>query len=191
VLGDTAYGGAELRHVMRASLSVELVAPPPAAQVKANGFAAKDFDQDIARGQATCPRGHHAKALRMSWSSEHGMHFPLFTWDKKTCAQCDAHEACVGKRRGGKVLKLHPYEQEVRRARQQWDNPDTREIYRVRSQCERLVNQVVRHGGRQSRAFGLQSAQLQAHAIAMRCNLALFAKQMLSAQQRPVLEIAA
>ena len=44
----------------------------------------------------------------------------------------DAHEACVGKRRGGKVLKLHPYEQEVRRARQQWDNPDTREIYRVR-----------------------------------------------------------
>ena len=86
-----------------------------------------------------------------------------------------------------KVLKLHPYEQEVRRARQQWDNPNTREPYRVRSQCERLVNQVARQGGRQARAFGL----LQAHAIAMRCNLALFAKQMLSAQQRPVLENAA
>ena len=43
-------------------------------------------------------------------------------------------------------------------------------------------------------SFGLQSAQsaqLQAHVIAMRCNLALFAKQMLSAQQRPVVEMAA
>ena len=191
VLGDTAYGGAELRHVVRATLSVELVAPPPEGHVKANGFARKDFDVDMARKQATCPRGHCATTQRMSWSSELGMHFPVFRWNKKTCAHCDAHQACVGKHGGGKALTLHPYEQEVRRAREQWDNPDVRELYRTRSQCERLINQVVRHGGRQARAFGLQSAQLQAHVIAMRCNLALFAKQMLSAQQRPVIEIAA
>ena len=191
VLGDTAYGGAELRHVVRATLSVELVAPPPKGNVKANGYTRKDFDVDMARKQATCPRGNGATTLSMSWSSELGMHFPIFRWSKKICAHCDAYQACVGKHGGGKTLTLHPYEQELRRAREQWDNPDVRELYRTRSQCERLINQVVRHGGRQARAFGLQSAQLQAHVIAMRCNLALFAKQMLSAQQRPVIEIAA
>jgi hypothetical protein len=191
VLGDTAYGGAELRHVVRASLSVQIIAPPPAVRCKDNGFSRNDFDIDIAEKRATCPRGRSATALRMSWSSDHAVHCPVFTWNKQTCADCDARVECIGKRSGGKFLAVHPYEQEVRRAREQWDNVDVRELYRARSQCERLIHQIVRHGGRQACSFGLQSAQLQAHVIAMRCNLALFAKQMLSAQQRPVVEMAA
>lgn len=127
----------------------------------------------------------------MAWSKDLDAHQPVFTWNKQTCAGCDAREACIGKRSGGKFLAIHPYESEVRRARELWDNPDVRELYRARSQCERLINQVVRHGGRQARSFGLQSAQLQAHVIAIRCNLALFAKQMLEAQRRPVLQNAA
>jgi len=181
VLGDTAYGGAELRYVVRKSISVEIVAPPPATRSKENGFSRSDFEIELAEKRATCPRERNATGFRMSWSSEQGAHYPVFTWNKQTCAGCDARKACIGKRSGGKFLALHPYEHEVRRAREQWDDPVVRKLYRVRSQCERLVNQVVRHGGRQASSYGLQSAQLQAHAIAMRCNLALFAEQMLRA----------
>jgi hypothetical protein len=191
VLADTAYGGAELRYVVRKSISVELIAPPPSVRSKDNGFSRNDFDIEIVEKRATCPRGRSATGLRMAWSKDLDAHQPVFTWNKQTCAGCEAREACIGKRSGGKFLAIHPYESEVRRARELWDNPDVRELYRARSQCERLINQVVRHGGRQARSFGLQSAQLQAHVIAIRCNLALFAKQMLRAQELSVLDNAA
>jgi hypothetical protein len=191
VLGDTAYGGAELRYVVRGSTSVQLIAPPPPVRSKDNGFSRNDFDTEVSQKRATCPQGRSSTGFRMAWSKDLDAYQPVFTWNKQTCADCEAREACIGKRSGGKFLAIHPFESEVRQAREQWDNPDVRELYRVRSQCERLINQVVRHGGRQARAFGLQSAQLQAHVIAMRCNLALLAKQMLIAQQRSALENAA
>ena len=52
-----------------------------------------------------------------------------------------------------------------------------------RSQCERLVNQMTRHGCRRARGWGLGSAQLQAHLIAMRCNLQLLARVLAKRDQ--------
>ena len=63
---------------------------------------------------------------------------------------------------------------------------EVRRLYRIRSQCERLVNQVTRHGGRTARSFGLGAAQLQAHLIAMRCNLGVLAKQSQRAESSAV-----
>ena len=48
--------------------------------------------------------------------------------------------------------------------------------YPDRSRFERLNHQLTRHGARQARAWGLAAANLQAHAIAMRCNLQLLAE---------------
>lgn len=42
-----------------------------------------------------------------------------------------------------------------------------------------VVHQVVRYGGRQARSVGLGRAQWQAHLIALRCNLSVFAEQAL------------
>ena len=78
----------------------------------------------------------------------------------------------------GKLLLLHPFERELRQARELWEQPQVREMYRVRSQCERLINQVVRHGARKARAFGLGAAQLQVHIIAIGCNLAVLARML-------------
>lgn len=81
-------------------------------------------------------------------------------------------------RKAGRALDLHPHEQELRAAREAWEDPDVRREYRERSQCERLISQVIRHGGRQARAWGQDAANLQAHAIMMRCNLELFARNL-------------
>ena len=37
-------------------------------------------------------------------------------------------------------------------------------------------NQVIRHGGRRARTWGLAAANVQVHLIAMRCNLGLLAQ---------------
>jgi hypothetical protein len=81
-------------------------------------------------------------------------------------------------------MLLHPYEDELRAAREAWSQPETRALYRTRTQCERLVNQITRYGGRQARAFGLQHAQLQGHAIATASNLRLLAKAIATSARR-------
>ena len=94
------------------------------------------------------------------------------------------HERCQGKRQGGKRIRLHPHEQELRQARHDWLSPEFRQLYRKRSQWERAVNQMVRHGCRLARSWGLGSAQLQAHLIAMRCNLQLLTRVLARQEER-------
>ena len=184
VLGDTAYGGAELRHVVRATTGVQLVSPPPPTVAKQGRLTRKDFDVDLDAMSATCPSGHRAAGMRYAFTSEHQMHVPVFVWSKADCDACPRSRDCRGELKRGRFVMLHPFERELREARELWERPEVRRLYRTRSQCERLVHQAVRHGGRKARSFGLGAAQLQAHLIAIRCNLGVLAKQMLREERR-------
>ena len=179
VLGDTAYGGATLRHRVQQELQVKIVAPPPMGyQRRADGLGREAIEIDFEAHTATCAAGITTDDHRRVWSSEHRCTVSAFSWPKATCAACPLRQRCCGKRQGGHHVRLHPHEQQLRQARQEWQDPQVRELYRRRSQCERLVNQLVRHGGRRARGWGQGSAQLQAHLIAMRCNLQLLARAM-------------
>jgi hypothetical protein len=179
VLGDTAYGGATLRHRVKSELGVSLLAPPPPVSAKAtkelprNMFAI-DFDAQT----ATCPAGVTTDDhRRVNYAAYQGTS-SVFRWPTQCCQACPMKQQCIGDRKSGRTLRLHPHEQELRQARQDWDDPRVRDAYRKRSQCERLINQMVRHGGRRARSWGQGAAQLQAHVIAMRCNLQLLARAL-------------
>jgi len=179
VLGDTAYGGATLRHRTLATLDVRLVSPPalpPPNKRRPDALKRDDFTIDFQETTATCPQGIVADRHLKVWSKVHNCSTLVFVWNSKTCAACPVHERCRGTRKGGRRLQLHPHEQELRQARLEWQDAEIRALYRQRSQCERLVNQVVRHGGRRARSWGLGSANLQGHLIAMGCNLQLLAR---------------
>lgn len=179
LLGDTAYGSATLRHRAQAELGVKLITPPPPNTTKRkDAFGREDFKIDFSTPEATCPANIAADRYEHVWSKEHACWTLSFIWHKKVCATCPLHQQCQGKRQGGKRIRLHPYEEELRQARQDWVDPTVRSIYRKRSQCERLVNQMTRHGARRARSWGLGSVQLQAHMIAMRCNLQLLAQAL-------------
>lgn len=181
VLGDTAYGGARLRHIVAGVDGVELLAPPVPVPRSRDRIERRDMDIDLEAGTATCPEAATVP-MAWSWSSSDGVHIRRASWPKEVCSICPRHLACVPPKRAargwGRVIRLHAYESDLVAAREAWERPEVREDYRVRSQCERLVNQVIRHGGRQARAFGLGSANLQAHLIAMRCNLELLARHL-------------
>lgn len=174
VLGDTAYGAAELRHNAREDIGVSILSPPPAYNRKP--FGRDSIHINFEAQTATCAAGVTSELHRRIWSKEHDQYTSTFRWSKYDCKSCEYRQSCCGKRQGGKYVRLHPYEQELRDVRSQWEKPEIREAYRTRSQCERLVNQVTRHGGRQARSFGLQAAHLQAHAISITCNLQLLAR---------------
>ena len=75
-------------------------------------------------------------------------------------------------------IRLNPEEEELRRARVEWEEPEVREAYRVRSQVERLVDKMTRHGARRARQWGIAAARQQAYAIAAVNNLLVLAKAL-------------
>lgn len=195
VLADTAYGGAADRHHLAETYGITLIAPPPPIAASEHGTSRRDFDIDFAAMKATCPNGiTTSTSERVEGAQPH----IRFRWPLEACSTCPLRESCVRKsnkkvqgpgtapqphrpgrpRKAGRVLDLHPHEQELRAAREAWEDPDIRREYRERTQCERLISQVIRHGGRRARAWGQAAANLQAHAIVMRCNLELLARNL-------------
>ena len=192
-LGDSAYGGTPTRLAAR-KLGVELVAPPPAIQVRENVPLQKHlFAIDFDGVAATCPYGVTTTNHRMG--PFEGKLRSVYEWPLETCRACPLQRACVPKlrvdptpRRGqppkGRRLKLDVNEQALRKARAEW--PGLRDEYRRRGQGERLVARMTRFGARQARAFGLAAANLQAHLIAMASNLALLAVHLQGRPPEPV-----
>jgi hypothetical protein len=201
VLADTAYGGAADRHQLATMHGITLIAPPqPVAEGDGGGGSRSDFDIDFTALTATCPNGVTTDAVEHV--ANHVEPYMQFRWPIEACSVCPLAENCLRPKRErpsvsrapneplkpiqrrnrprttGRVLRLHPHERELRAARAAWADPDVRREYRERTQCERLISQVIRHGGRQARAWGQQAANLQAHAIVMRCNLELLARNL-------------
>lgn len=177
VLADTAYGGAELRHVVKSTVGVELLTPPPLDNRKKTGRLKKqDFKVDFVAETVTCPHGVTTGDFILVWNSKLSVHIRRYKWPQSACRNCPLREKCLYKKQASCRVELHPFERELRQARADWEKEEVRAAYRARTQCERLVNELVRHGGRRARAWGLGAAQLQAHSIVMRCNLRLLAK---------------
>ena len=198
VLGDTAYGGTPLR-IEAAELGVEIVAPPPPISLRegSNTLGKHEFDVDFAALEATCPAGVTTADHRVR-TSKNGVKRSVFSWPVSVCAACPMRNRCRpgweppppgptprGRPHCGKRLQLHPNERLLREVRARWNTEDYRREYRRRIEGERLVRGITRRGGRQAAAFGLVAANLQAHLIAMVCNLGVLARQSVESPPAP------
>jgi hypothetical protein len=182
VLGDTAYGGTALRMRLRDELGVKLIAPPPPnthRREDRRGRASVVIDFDART--ATCAAGITTDDCRQIWSSAYRCYVDHYRWPKAACNACPQASTCKGKSNAALSVRLHPHEKELRQAREEWSQPAVREIYRTRSQCERLIHRAVRHGARRARAWGLAPAHLQAHLIVLVANLKLLARALAAA----------
>jgi hypothetical protein len=178
VLGDTAYSGMALRHRAKRELGVKILAPPQTVAKRGDTLGREAIDINFETLTATCAAGIVAERHRRVWASAFRGTTYSFHWSKTDCKDCALRARCCGQRQGGHFVHLHPHEQLLRETREQWKAPAIRDMYRRRSECERLVNQMVRHGSRRARSWGLGAAQLQAHLIAIRSNLALLARTL-------------
>lgn len=190
VLADTAYGATAVR-VRLALEGVDLVAPPQMPSKKpTKGLRKEDFTIDFDRRVAVCPT--RVESMVCEEVPADDATILQFRWPRSACAACPLRSRCTPRTRAadepaptkgrpsrtGKRLRLHPEEQALRAARAQWRTPERRALYRRRTEVELLIANTVRAGGRQARAWGLQSAVLQAHSIAIHLNLAVIGREL-------------
>lgn len=174
VLGDTAYGGVELHHVARHQLGIDVLAPPQPIPVRKGTIPAARFNLDLATSTAVCPAGVAADMRT-------GKKGRWFRWSVAACKACSLRAECFGAASASRVVQVHHRHEELQELRARWEKPQTRQQYRDRSRCERLVSRAVQLGARKAVAFGLKAAVRQAHLTVMSNNLALLASAMASA----------
>lgn len=180
LLGDTAYGSASLRKRAERQWGVQIIAPPNKQTDSGERLGKNDFEVDVDEGWARCPNGVVSKQIGwVKYPDTHNRKAPRFLWPKQHCEDCPLKDRCSAvKKSGSSRVVFHPDEQALRRLRADWEQPETRQSYRKRSQGERLVNETVRRGARKAMAWGLGSAELQAYVIVMVNNLSLLAKAL-------------
>ncbi len=183
LLGDTAYGPARDRVKMAKEQGVRVLAPVPSPSKQGTKFPKAAFAVDFAAGTATCPNAVTSTSKTTVKAERAGDTATVFHWPSAICAACPLSAECCEKGRKNRTVTLHPFEEQLRAAKAQWAEDATRAEYRPRAQFERVNHLLVRHGGRKARAWGLPAANLQAHVIAMRCNLQLLA-EAIAAKER-------
>lgn len=174
VMGDTAYGGADLRHEMN-EVGVTMVAPAPAEPEK--GRTPKSaFAVDLEQKECRCPAGQVTHDYRTN--REDG-HVKEFRFAPEVCQACPLRDQCLGKRDKGRRVKLHRHETLLRQARADQKTTEFKERYRsTRPLVERANAELKRHGLRQARYVGPEKLDLQGLWTALALNMKRLFKRL-------------
>jgi hypothetical protein len=145
VLGDSAYGGGETRAALRAAGHLQTIKPIPLQSAVPGGFTVHDFRIDRSAGMVRCPAGVTAPITssgRVSFARE--------------CPSCPLRRRCTTAKQG-RVLHLHPHEDELRAARRRATTRSFQQSYRRwRPMVERSIAWLVADGCRRVPYRGIE-----------------------------------
>jgi hypothetical protein len=149
VLGDSAYGGGETRAALCAAGHLQTIKPIPLQSAVPGGFTVHDFRIDRSAGMVRCPAGITAPITssgRVSFA--------------RHCQGCPLRRRCTTAK-GGRVLHLHPHEDELRAARRRATTRSFQHSYRRwRPMVERSIAWLVADGCRRVPYRGIERNEL-------------------------------
>jgi Transposase DDE domain/Transposase domain (DUF772) len=149
VLGDSHYGSGETRAALGAAGHTQTIKPIPLQSAVPGGFTVHDFRIDQQAGTVRCPAGAVAP-ITSSGQASFARH----------CQGCPLRARCTTAKRG-RVLRIHPYEQELRAARRRAMTRSFQCSYRRwRPMVERSLAWLVADGCRRVPYRGIQRNDL-------------------------------
>jgi hypothetical protein len=149
VLGDTHYGAGETRAALRAAGHTQTIKPIPLASAVPGGFTVHDFRIDQQAGTVRCPAGHVAP-ITASGQASFARH----------CQGCPLRGRCTTAKRG-RILRIHPHEDELRAARRRAMTRGFQHSYRRwRPMVERSLAWLVADGCRRVPYRGVERNQV-------------------------------
>ncbi len=165
VLGDAAYGTADLRTRLQADGHTLVIKPPPLRPTIPGGFTSDDFRIDTDTDTVTCPAGHTTHLGRPQAGGHRQAQF------KTLCATCPLRERCTTSTTG-RTLTIHPQHTQLAAARREATNPAWQDEYRRwRPPVERGIAWLVAHGNRRVPYRGVTRNDTWLHHRAAALNL--------------------
>ena len=149
VLGDTHYGSGATRAALRAAGHTQTIKPIPLQSAVAGGFTIHDFRIDHQAAMVRCPAGVTAPITSSGRVSV-----------ARHCHGCPLRRRCTTAK-GGRIIRLHPHEDELRAARRQATTRSFQQSYRRwRPMVERSIAWLVADGCRRVPYRGIQRNEL-------------------------------
>jgi hypothetical protein len=149
VLGDTHYGSGETRAALTAAGHTQTIKPIPLASAVPGGFTVHDFRIDRQAGMVRCPAGATAP-ITSSGQASFARH----------CQRCPLRGRCTTAKRG-RILRIHPHEDELRAARRRATTRSFQQSYRRwRPMVERSIAWLVADGCRRVPYRGVERNQV-------------------------------
>jgi Transposase DDE domain/Transposase domain (DUF772) len=149
VLGDTHYGSGQTRAALRAAGHTQTIKPIPLQSPVPGGFTVHDFRIDQHAGMARCPAGYTAP-ITGSGQASFARH----------CQRCPLRQRCTTARQG-RILHIHPHEDELRAARRRAVTRGFQHSYRRwRPMVERSIAWLVADGCQRVPYRGIQRNDL-------------------------------
>jgi len=185
VIGDTAYGGMQVRQEMGER---EVIAPTVKG-TSGRGITKADFAIDVEQDLVRCPMGEETRAWRWVFvkpgAGKPRVRVKRFAFAKEVCRGCVRYGECVrDKRRRGRFITLHPQEEALQAARAFEGTDYFRGQYHQRLVVEHRIARLVRLGIRQARYFGRAKTLLQLLLAATVANLTLVAGKVAHTKRR-------
>jgi hypothetical protein len=149
VLADSAYGGGATRAALRAAGHAQTIKPLPLHSAVPGGFTIHDFRIDRSAGILRCPAGVTAPIASSGQVS-------FARW----CQGCPLRRRCTTAK-GGRTIRLHPHEDELRAARRRATTRSFQASYRRwRPMVERSIAWLVADGCRRVPYRGIDRNEL-------------------------------
>jgi transposase len=163
VVADMAYAGAGLRAEARENGTT--LVTKAARRPVGERLAKADFVIDCEAGTVTCPAG------RVAQFNFRAGHRTEAAFAVATCSVCPLATRCLNRPGAGKVIEIHPHEDQLQAAGQRRQKPDFERIMKKRPTVERKQAHWNAKGGRRSRYMGQSKTRLQAFWSAALVNL--------------------
>ncbi|HEY8450412.1 MAG TPA: IS1182 family transposase, partial [Bacillota bacterium] len=136
-IGDTAYGGGELRAEL-AARKIELVAPTSPVPSRNGLYPKTDFTIDLDAETCRCPAGHLAeKVYRRNDGS-----LRAFQFAAALCSQCPLQPQCTRTPARGRIVTVHRRERLLQQARAFEQTEAFKRRYRQRPKIERKLAEM-------------------------------------------------
>ena len=164
--GDCAYSDWE-EIEKRESEGKEFRVKTPQPNNAAGGYTKDTFDINLTTGVVTCPGGESSIFDPSKVQERIGA---TVKFDAEKCNACPLKEQCT-KSKSGRTINVHPYEDRIAEQREFQKTDEFKDDYAKRSNGERTISSLTRHGGRQGRYIGKQKTKWQLMMVSICSNV--------------------
>ena len=106
-----------------------------------------------------CPAGQETRTI-IKGNDSRDRKIPVFKFEDSTCANCPMRSRCT-KAKHGRTVRLHYHERLLQQAKKHQKSEEFKKKYSRRSEVERTIAHLTRHGARYARYLGQAKTEFQ------------------------------